>query len=49
MSNTKEIIIAGGAAGTVAAIAGKEGAHVHLFEKNEVSKRYSLQARGAAM
>ena len=38
MSNTKEIIIAGGgAAGMVAAIAAvREGAHEHLFEKNDI-------------
>ena len=37
MSNTKEIIIAGGgAAGMVAAIAAvREGAQVHLFETTE--------------
>ena len=52
MSNTKEIIIAGGgAAGMVAAIAAvREGAHVHLFEKNEkLGKKVFITGRGAAM
>lgn len=49
MSNTKEIIIAGGgAAGMVAAIAAvREGAHVHLFEKNEkLGKKIFITGKG---
>ena len=49
MSDTKEIIVAGGgAAGMVAAIAAvREGAHVHLFEKNEkLGKKIFITGKG---